>query len=279
MYDYSRDIETLIVFGTYNREEVAYKSLKSLIEATDGYNVKIVVSDSSPSRSQNFNLLNLNPDEYLWTPRRLSMASARNIAVSLGQEKYNFDWLLFLEDDIEYDKRWYPSLLEKAKKLYGTKSVLGLAHGIFTASPMGVKNDELTKYDKEHDIYVAPFGPRADQRLIKTTHYNNISKFWESDLLGISSAQTGKVINRSLMQGYCAVSIGHLGLCKFLDEDESTWVGIRDIGPAAFDKRIEGYRSIYIAAEDKFDNTVSVYRTGDIKPQTFIPMTLSLIHI
>ena len=47
MYDYPRDIETLIVFGTFNREEVAYKSLKSLIKATDGYNVKIVVSDSS----------------------------------------------------------------------------------------------------------------------------------------------------------------------------------------------------------------------------------------
>ena len=75
------------------------------------------------------------------------------------------------------------------------------------------------------------------------------------------------------MQGYCAVSIGHLDLCKFLDEDESTWVGIRDIGPAAFDKRIEGYKSIYIAAENKFDNTVSDYRTGDIEPQTFIPMT------
>ena len=43
--------------------------------------------------------------------------------------------------------------------------------------------------------------------------------------------------------------LGNLNLCKFIDEEESTWVGLRDIGPAAFDKRIEGYKSIIEIAQ------------------------------
>ena len=45
------------------------------------------------------------------------------------------------------------------------------------------------------------------------------------------------------MRGYCVLSIGNLNLCSFIDEEEA-WVGLRDIEPAAFDKRIEGYKSI-----------------------------------
>ena len=238
------EIETLIVFGTYQRYEVAKRSLDSLILSTNGKRIKIIVSDSSKNPDF-YNLCKKYSNvEYLWTPDRVSMASARNLAIEYARNKYVSDWILFLEDDLEYNENWYSELVKVAKKYYGKMSPLGLAYGIFTASPKGVKEGKDLSIKLENGYIVSMFGPRADQRLFKASHYYSISREWESDLLGISSSQTGKIINRSLMRGYCALSISNQNLCRFIEEGVSTWSGIRDIGPVAFDKRIQGYKSI-----------------------------------
>jgi glycosyltransferase involved in cell wall biosynthesis len=261
------DIETLIIFGTYERLEIAEKSLKSLLSSTIGQRVKIIVSDSS-TEPNIYNICKENSNvEYIWSPNKVSMANARNLAIEYGRNKYVSDWILFLEDDLEYTKNWYTELLRVATEYYGKMSPLGLAYGIFTASPLGVKEADKISVKLENGYVASMFGPRADQRLFKASHYYAISREWESDLLGISSSQTGKVINRSLMRGYCALSIKILNLCSFLDEEESTWVGIRDIGPAAFDKRVEGYKSIINLAQS------CVNIKEDPKPTSKIPMT------
>ena len=261
------DIETLIIFGTYERLEIAEKSLKSLLSSTIGQRVKIIVSDSS-TEPNIYNICKENSNvEYIWSPNKVSMANARNLAIEYGRNKYVSDWILFLEDDLEYTKNWYAELLKVAKEYYGKMSPLGLAYGIFTASPLGVKEADKISVKLENGYVASMFGPRADQRLFKASHYYTISREWESDLLGISSSQTGKVINRSLMRGYCALSVKSLNLCSFLDEEESTWVGIRDIGPAAFDKRFEGYKSIINLAQSGVNIKV------DPKPTSKIPMT------
>lgn len=243
------EIETLIVFGTYQRYEVAKRSLDSLILSTNGKRIKIIVSDSSKNPDF-YNLCKKYSNvEYLWTPDRVSMASARNLAIEYARNKYVSDWILFLEDDLEYNENWYSELVKVAKKYCGKMSPLGLAYGIFTASPKGVKEGKNISIKLENGYLVSMFGPRADQRLYKASHYYTISREWESDLLGISSPQTGKVINRSLMRGYCALSISNQNLCRFIEEGESTWAGVRDIGPVAFDKRFEGYKSIIEVAK------------------------------
>lgn len=265
----SYDIETVIIFGSYERYDLASKSLRSLMESVKDCRVKVIVSDSSKKPNLFDECENSNQIDYIWTPGKVSMAHARNLAVEYARNKYVTDWILFVEDDIEYRLEWYKILINVAKDYYGKRGPNGLSYGIFTASPLGIKNDENT-FTLPNGFTSSIFGPRADQRLFKMSHYLTISREWETDLLGISSAQTGKVINRSAMRGYCALSIGNMDLCKFLDEEESTWVGLRDIGPAAFDKRIDGYKSIIEIAKKSFSNTSEEFQP---KPKTAVPMT------
>lgn len=242
---FEANIETLIIFGTFERRAVALRSLESLSDAVRGWDAKIIVSDATSVENFSSPLSYDSVDEYIWTPGNINMATSRNLAVSLGKEKYCFDWLLFLEDDLLYETSWYPELLGFANAAYGKRSPLGLSYGSFSASSHAVtNNDDTVDYDKDLDAYASLFGLRADQRLYKASHYSNITKFWDSDLLGISSAQTGKMNSRDTMRGYCGGSIGHRKLCSYVEDETSTWDGIRDIGPAAFDKRINGYKSI-----------------------------------
>lgn len=238
---FDRYIETLIVFNTYCRREVSSKSLKSLIETTGGESVRIIVSDATPKKNFTNELLDLSPHEYIWTPGNINSATSRNVAVSLSRDKYVFDWLLFVEDDLIYDRRWYSELINTATLLYGKKSPLGLAYGVFSAVDVAVKNDETVLYDDNNDVYASMFGLRADQRLYKSSHYFNVALTWDSDIYGISSCQTGKQSHRDLMRGFCGCSLGHKGLVTEVSGQRSTWVGQRDIGPAAFDKRPMGY--------------------------------------
>lgn len=283
--------DTVIIFGTYGRRDVASASLRSLIDSTRGCNVKIIVSDATPTEEFDDRLAKLLPDQYIWTPGNVNMATSRNIGVSLARDKYVFDWIMFVEDDLFYQSGWYPSLLETASKLYGRKSPLGLAYGVFSAVSNAVKDDESVLYDAENDVFASMFGLRADQRLYKASHYFNVVQRWDSDLLGISSCQTGKPSHRDLMRGYCGCGIGHRTLVAELTGQASTWAGTRDIGPAAFDKRLEGYDGLctYVKSQyslkqaQRSDSTApyatqgngssSESSTPSIPPLTKIPMT------
>lgn len=258
---YSREIETLIVFGTFGRRAVATQSLDSLISATKRWDVRIVVSDATPIKQFDHQLAKMDVHDYIWTPGDVSMASARNIAVRLAQDKYTYEWIMFVEDDLLYSENWYQELVSFGAMSHGTRSPLGLAYGVFSAAPRASKNDDTTEYDMNRDAYASLFGLRADQRLYKAAHFANIAINWDSDLLGISSCQTGTINHRSLMRGYCGGSIGHRNLCSPVEGETSTWVGERDIGPAAFDKRLQGYESIRAQAKKCY---VDLSRAGDI---------------
>ena len=65
-----------------------------------------------------------------------------NLAVEYARNKYVSDWIIFVEDDIEYQTDWYNKIIDVAKNYYG-KSPHGLSYGIFTASPLGIKNDKI----------------------------------------------------------------------------------------------------------------------------------------
>lgn len=241
---FNKYIETLVIFGTYGRRDIASASLQSLLKALPSDKAQVIVSDGSPRHDYKDDFIKIDDIEYIWTPDQVSMATSRNIALRLAQDKYVFDWILFLEDDLLYSEHWYDELLDFAKANYGKISPLGLAYGVFCASPCVPSRDDTSEYDDKNDCHAELFGPRADQRLYKASHYFNISKEWESDLLGISSCQTGKVNHRSTMRGFCSAYIGHRNLCSLVENEESTWIGLRDIGPAAFDKRFEGYSAI-----------------------------------
>jgi hypothetical protein len=277
---YLNDLETIIIFGTFQRFEIAKRSLSSLIKATNDSNSRIIVSCSSSFSHEELNWFSEQDVDFIWTPGDVSMATSRNVSLKYAQDKYCFSWILFLEDDIIYKDNWYSMLINFANNSIGKIGPHGLIYRVFTASPGLISKNKNCIYDSDNDCYSLIFGARADQRLYDSSFFFNVVKEWDADILGISSAQTGKQNNRATMRGYCAASIGHLGFCTFDDEDESTWVGLRDIGPAAFDKRIEGYASIIQRVSEKtyelngeIRKNNEMKKVSKIKPKTRVPMT------
>ncbi len=268
---FSRVIEAVLIFGTYKRPDIALKSLESLSRVGSCQNWRLVVADASdkPLLAEDCERLGY---DYIWTPGDVSMAASRDLAFAYAKMKYVAEWVLFLEDDLVYEEHWYETLINFAGRTYGKLSPFGLAYGVFSASP-GVKRDETVVFDEENDCFAQFFGPRADQRLYKMSHYDSVVKHWDPDVLGISSSQTGAQIQRNTLRGFCSASIAHLNLCSFVEGEVSTWQGIRDIGPAAFDKRLGGYKSIVgrvkeLSKEGPIDNVVS-----NIRPQNEYVMT------
>lgn len=265
---YSKVIDTLIVLGTYQRKHIFLQSIKSLKSSIKDQNCQLVVVDSSlkPSLSGS----DLEDCDYIWAPGEVSMALARNLGYRYGKEKYVFDWICFLEDDLIYSQNWHSDLLARARSLYGKQSPYKLVYGAFSASPSGM-HQENKIFDSDNDCYADFFGPVADQRLYKATHYDNVVKHWDPDLMGISSCQTGGQIQRSVMNGFCAAIFPHLNLCSLVPSQESTWVGQRDIGPSAIDKRIKYYRVIQQRAE-------TMVRDSSVERQVSVETELPVQH-
>lgn len=272
------NLEVVIIVGTFNRFEICKDSLESLIGAVGNLQCRVIVCSSSEFNQAELEYFTrLEMVDFLWAPGDVNMATARNLAVRYAQDKYTFDWVLFLEDDLIYDSSWLGTLVTRANELDGKVGPHGLVYKGFTASPGGIRDDEFCIFDDGNDCFSMLFGARADQRLFKASFYFSIVKEWDSDLLGISSAQTGKQCNRMTLRGFCFASIGHRQLCTFHPDDESTWVGQRDIGPAAFDKRMAGYKSIFLRAAQLTSTSATDLKQMEtvplIPPLRAVPMT------
>ena len=239
---FQRVVDTVMIIGAYNRCDITSKSLLSLKTLLHAQDLRVIVVDSSINTELYKICLELG-FSYIWLPGDVGMASARDIAYQYAKHKYVFDWVIFAEDDLEYHPTWYQVLLNRAKALYGKTSPNGLVYSVFSAAP-GIKSDETVVFDEKNDCYAQFFGPRADQRLFKVSHYEAVIKHWDPDILGVSSSQAGSMIQRNALRGFCSANIKHLNLCREVEGQESTWDGIRDIGPAAFDKRMNGYEVI-----------------------------------
>ena len=85
---YSNNVETLIIFGTYKIIEICLKSLESLTAAIKAYDVKLIVSDGTPDKPINQKSPRQHVDDFVWTPKLTNMATSRNIALRLAQDKY-----------------------------------------------------------------------------------------------------------------------------------------------------------------------------------------------
>ena len=78
------------------------------------------------------------------------------------------------------------------------------------------------------------------------SHYLCVLKQWDSDLLGISYAQTGGQTFRNIMRGFCGGLINKpLSWPIDIDSSNSTWSkGKRDPGPPAHSMDLNDYKVI-----------------------------------
>jgi glycosyltransferase involved in cell wall biosynthesis len=239
--------ETCIIFVTYNRKEIAQRSFKSLLKSVGKYRdkIKIIISDASNDVDKMLWADNSSADDVILTPRGVSAATSRNLATSLMLDKYSPKYLCMVEDDFEYSNEWYEELVEQTEKLYGVISPYGLAYGIFSTSSYDIPKERCL-FDKSNNVTAYFFGAVANQRFVTTSHYLHVMKGWDSDVLGISYAQTGGQTFRNTMRGYCgAILPDKLSWPIDTGRDMSTWQkGKRDPGPPAHSFNIEEYKSI-----------------------------------
>lgn len=236
-------IETAIVFTTFGRDEIALKSIKSLREAIShkGRAVRIIVSEASPNPQKTQSIRELGIEDVLWTPGFTSAATSRNIAVQYLLDKYAPQFICFVEDDFEYTNEWYDVMVKTTIENYGVISPLGLAYGVFSASPHRLEQERIEK-DEENGLTAYIFGAVADQRFMPLSHYLSVMRMWDPDILGISYCQTGMQTSRNVMRGYCGGIITDRKLCWPMPEQESTWSnGKRDVGPPAHDMDVSKF--------------------------------------
>ncbi len=247
--------ETVIVFVSYERDDVAFQSLMSLTLALRRYRdrVRIIVSDATPRQEKIELLKGCDIDDVIWTPYPTSAATSRNLATTLIQDKYSPEFICFVEDDILYNAKWYPTMVEVTRRYYGVQSPWdGLAYGVFSGSPHVLFSEDRWIFDEDKGIVADIFGVAADQRFMPFHHYMNVFRMWDPDVLGVSSCQTGSQVHRNTMRGYCAGFLHEWGLCQYVPGQESTWIGQRDVGPPSHDIRVERHQAIIDAGKKQF---------------------------
>lgn len=243
--------ETCLIFVSYGRAEVAARSYESLSLALAPYRdrVRIVISDATDDDQKIAWARNTDADEVILTPRFTPAATSRNIATTLVLDKYSPRYLCMVEDDFEYSTEWYPSLVDATNRLYGVMSPMNLAYGIFSACDHHVPAERCA-VDEQNNVTAYIFGAVAYQRFMATSHYLSVMRYWDSDLLGISWAQTGGQTFRNVMRGFCgAILNGRLSRPLDVDKSHSTWVNKRPVGPNAHSFNLDDYDVIRQAAQ------------------------------
>lgn len=250
---YQKVVETIIIFTTYRREEISIESIGSLCEAIKGQNARIIVNDASPEVKDRSTMFFNELVDYIWTPSFTSAATSRNIAVEYAKDKYVPEYICFVEDDYLYESHWYRYLVDVCKRNYGKKSPLGLAYGVFSASRHRLEKNRI-KFDKLNGLTAYIFGAVADQRFMPYSHYINVFRFWDPDVLGVSYCQTGMQTGRNTMNGFCGGIIQEIELCAPIPETVSTWSsGKRDVGPPAHSLNPKDFNVIIKTIQSKFE--------------------------
>jgi hypothetical protein len=250
--------ETCIIFVSYGRANLAKRSYESLSRAIAPFRdrIKIILSDATDEDNKIQWARQTDADDVILTPRKISAATSRNLAITLILDRYSPRYLCMLEDDFEYHADWYPSLVDASRRLYGVLSPLELAYGIFSTSKHHIPS-KACKKDKKNGVTAYMFGAVAYQRFMPTSHYLSVMRGWDPDLLGISFAQTGGQTFRNTMRGFCgAILPGNLSQPIDEDNSASTWSkGKRNPGPPAHSFEPKDYQPIQRMVE-----TIGGYR-------------------
>jgi hypothetical protein len=246
--------ETCIVFVSCGRPKISERSYNSLISAISPWRdrIKVIISDASGNENKIKWVRSTDADDLILTPKFTSAATSRNLAVSLILDKYATKYICTLEDDFEYHEKWYPSLVQHTERLYGVISPFNLPYGIFSTCDHHIPM-ERKKIDKSNDVTAYLFGAVAYQRFMPLSHYLSVMRFWDSDILGISYAQTGGQTFRNTMRGFCGCILPEkLSWPIDVSGSESTWSGgKRNPGPPAHSFKIEEYEVIMETAKKR----------------------------
>lgn len=178
----------LTIFPTFENLEVVKTTLPCIIAECERTGSKLIVHDSSnnarDAKWRYLRDLRDNQDFFLILSDNLSMAHARNMCLSLGQEMYVPDYICILEDDHGLREGFISEAIEAMKTYYGKTSPNNLRFGLFTGcgthhyADRGLTEDRHG-YPKAESKPGMLGGANSCCRCAPTSHWNNVLKGYD----------------------------------------------------------------------------------------------------
>ncbi len=208
--------EFLTIFGTFENLDVVRQTLPSIIEETRRNDARLIVHDSSVrNRREKWDyLLELNKDHdfHLILSDNMSMAHARNMCLSLGQELFAPDYICMVEDDHGFHPGLIPAMIENMRKYYGKQAPNGLRYGLFSGCGIHNTLDRQALVDG-NSCPNATNPPdelgRANScfRCAPSQHWHNVLKGYDTDEYLISVYQTANLNFRNYNKGFTTLIV------------------------------------------------------------------------
>ena len=208
--------EILVIFPTFENLDVVKQTLPTVIEEVKRNDARLIVHDSSvKGKAEKWGYLQtLRKDNefFLVLSDNMSMAHARNMCLTVGQELYAPDYICMIEDDHGFKEGLMASMTNAMKMYYGKKAPNGLRFGLFTGCGKHV-------YAERHPLedghaYVGgnakPIrlgGTNSCFRCAPTAHWNNVLKGYDTDEYLISTFQTKNLNFRNYHKGFTSLIV------------------------------------------------------------------------
>lgn len=208
--------EFLTLFGTFENLDVVRQTLPSIIEETRRNDARLIVHDSSvKGRREKWDYLlelNKNHDFHLILSDNMSMAHARNMCLSLGQELFAPDYICMVEDDHGFHRGLIPAMIENMRKYYGKRAPNGLRYGLFSGcGKHNVPERQILEGGNSHpDATTHPGalgGANSCFRCAPTQHWRNVLKGYDTDEYLISVYQTVNLNHRNYNKGFTTLIV------------------------------------------------------------------------
>jgi hypothetical protein len=210
--------EFLTIYCTFENLDVVRQTLPTVIAETKAANGRLIVHDSSvrdrDAKWGYLRELNASNDFFLLLSDNLSMAHARNMCLSLGNELYAPDYVCMLEDDHGMKPGFIAAMVDAMKKHYGQVGESGLRFGLFTGCGKHHGAQRTVTADG-HGV------PRPDShapllggvnsccRCAPTSHWLNVLKGYDTDEYLISTFQTKHLVYRNYHKGFGSMIVAN----------------------------------------------------------------------
>lgn len=225
----SAPTEFLTIYCCYEDVDTVGKMLPTVLTESARTNSAVVVHDCSQNRRQDMDVLirELKREYpfFYFHSDRISMALARNFAMSIGIELFSPGYICMIEDDHGFMPGLIPEMVFAMKQHYGLQAPSGLRYGLFTACPhcwgenyksalIPVEKGLHSAVDISRVSNLMAGGANSCFRCAPTSHWISVLRGYDTDEYPISTFQTAGLNLRNYHKGFTALVVrnGELAL-------------------------------------------------------------------
>ncbi|MGC2656850.1 MAG: glycosyltransferase family A protein [Bryobacteraceae bacterium] len=206
----------LTIFPSFEDLKTIQQTLPTILEEVQRNDAALIVHDSSVRQREEIWqwLQDFNQGRYfLVLTDQLSMASARNMCLQLGLERFIPEYVCMLEDDHGFRPGMIPKLVEAMQRYYGKPCPNGLRYGLFTGCrkcwshvPF-ITTPEGFAYPDPNTPWWVLGGANSCMRCAPAGHWQAVLKGYDPDEYMISNYQTRHLNFRNYSNGFTTMVV------------------------------------------------------------------------